>query len=143
MDEGSMRQKPIFLTAYHDRSEKRTIRPLLRKWGLSARLLSNAAREVLPRELWESGRYDSVALIEISLDDYSLSYVELGLSCGLLPLLCSFLSIPELQVPSGERLGLISATRRSSSRPMQVEGQSGSISPLIFEPPFMLEARAR
>lgn len=57
----------VFLTAYHERSARRSLRPLLRKWGLKARVLHDAPSRVLPRSLWESGKYDSVALLEIIL----------------------------------------------------------------------------
>ena len=59
--------KGVFLTAYHERSARRSLRPLLRKWGMAARVLHGAPRKVLPPSLWESGRYDSVALLEITL----------------------------------------------------------------------------
>lgn len=61
------RSKGVFLTAYHERSARRSLRPLLRKWGMKARVLHEAPRKVLPPALWESGRYDSVALLEITL----------------------------------------------------------------------------
>lgn len=61
------RDKSVFLTAYHERSARRSLRPLLRKWGMEATVLHDAPRQVLPPILWESGRYDSVALLEITL----------------------------------------------------------------------------
>lgn len=57
----------VFLTAYHERSARRSLRPLLRKWGMEARVLRDAPRRVLPDDLWEDGRFDSIALIEIAL----------------------------------------------------------------------------
>lgn len=63
--------KSVFLTAYHERSARRSLRPLLRKWGMEARVLHDVPRRVLPPALWESGRYDSVALIEITLTQYN------------------------------------------------------------------------
>ena len=59
--------RSVFLTAYHERSARRSLRPLLRKWDMVARVLPDGPRSVLPDDLWEDGRYDSVALIEISL----------------------------------------------------------------------------
>lgn len=64
---GGRRSGCVFLTAYHERSARRSLRPLLRKWGMTARVLRDAPRRVLPSALWESGRYDSVALLEITL----------------------------------------------------------------------------
>lgn len=61
------RSKGVFLTAYHERSARRSLRPLLKKWGMEARVLHEAPRKVIPPPLWESGRYDSVALLEITL----------------------------------------------------------------------------
>ncbi|CAN0120259.1 unnamed protein product [Ectocarpus sp. 8 AP-2014] len=61
------RSRGVFLTAYQERSARRSIRPLLRKWGMQARVLRDAPQRVLPPALWESGRYDSVALLEITL----------------------------------------------------------------------------
>lgn len=61
------KSKCVFLTAYQERSARRSLRPLLRKWGMRARVLHNAPQQVLPPALWESGRYDSVALLEITL----------------------------------------------------------------------------
>lgn len=61
------RTKCVFLTAYQERSARRSLRPLLNKWGMRARVLHNAPQQVLPPALWESGRYDSVALLEITL----------------------------------------------------------------------------
>lgn len=66
-DDCSSNKKPVFLTAYHERSARRSLRPLLRKWGMAARVLHDLPREVLPCDLWESGVYDSVALLEITL----------------------------------------------------------------------------
>lgn len=57
----------VFLTAYHERSARRSLRPLLRKWGLAARVLPAGPSRVLPCYLWEGGKYDSVALLEIRL----------------------------------------------------------------------------
>lgn len=57
----------VFLTTYHERSARRSLRPLLRKWGMEARVLRDAPRRVLPDDLWEDGRFDSIALIEIAL----------------------------------------------------------------------------
>ncbi|CAB1106204.1 unnamed protein product [Ectocarpus sp. CCAP 1310/34] len=61
------RSRGVFLTAYQERSARRSIRPLLRKWGMQARVLHDVPQRVLPPALWESGRYDSVALLEITL----------------------------------------------------------------------------
>lgn len=61
------RTKCVFLTAYQERSARRSLRPLLRKWGMQARVLHDAPQQVLPPALWESGRYDSIALLEITL----------------------------------------------------------------------------
>ncbi|CAM9543907.1 unnamed protein product [Ectocarpus sp. 12 AP-2014] len=60
------RSRGVFLTAYQERSARRSIRPLLRKWGMQARVLHDVPQRVLPPALWESGRYDSVALLEIT-----------------------------------------------------------------------------
>lgn len=62
-----IRDRGVFLTAYHERSARRSLRPLLRKWGMEARVLHDAPRQVLPPALWDSGRYDSVALLQITL----------------------------------------------------------------------------
>ena len=64
---GSSGRKPVFLTAYHERSARRSLRPLLKKWGMRAEVLHGMPQQVLPAALWESGRYDSVALLEITL----------------------------------------------------------------------------
>lgn len=64
---GSSNDQCVFLTAYHERSARRSLRPLLRKWGLAARVLPDAPSRVLPCSLWEDGKYDSVALLEIRL----------------------------------------------------------------------------
>lgn len=60
-------KKNVFLTAYHERSARRSLRPLLRQWGMEARVLQDAPRRVLPKDLWEDGRFGSIALIEITL----------------------------------------------------------------------------
>ncbi|CAM9965387.1 unnamed protein product [Sphacelaria rigidula] len=64
---GAVRDDCVFLTAYHERSARRSLRPLLKKWGLVARVLPGAPRNVLPHSAWETGKYDSVAILEIRL----------------------------------------------------------------------------
>ncbi|CAM9466224.1 unnamed protein product, partial [Hapterophycus canaliculatus] len=63
----STTSKRVFLTAYQERSARRSLRPLLQKWGMEARVIHGAPQRVVPPALWESGRYDSVALLEITL----------------------------------------------------------------------------
>ncbi|CAM9998266.1 unnamed protein product [Scytosiphon promiscuus] len=65
----SKTSKRVFLTAYQERSARRSLRPLLHKWGMEARVIHGAPQRVVPPDLWETGRYDSVALLEITLKD--------------------------------------------------------------------------